>query len=64
MYEFNVHLVREDIEGSLYVKMISNIPEKEVFICEPKLMRESLLPKFKKEGVQNQNIHYEDYDFS
>jgi len=61
---FNVHLIRGDIEGFLNVSMISNIHEKEVFICGPKLMRESLLPEIKKKGVQKQNIHYEDFDFT
>lgn len=61
---FNVHLIQDDREGLLNIKMISNIQEKEVFICGPKLMLESLLPEIKKKGVQKQHIHYEDFDFS
>ena len=61
---FNVHLIRDDRDGLLKAEMISNIHEKEIFICGPKLMRESLLPQIKKEGVKKQHIHYEDFDFS
>jgi predicted ferric reductase len=64
MQGFNVHLVRGDIEGFMNVNMISNIHEKEIFICGPKLMRESILPEIKKNGVLKQYIHYEDFDFS
>lgn len=63
MQGFNVHLIRGDIEGFMNVNMISNIDEKDIFICGPKLMRESLLSEIKKNGVQKQNIHYEDFDF-
>lgn len=61
---FKVHLIRNDIEGVLDVRKISNIKDKEVFICGPKLMRESLLPEIKKHGVRKDSIHYEDFNFS
>ncbi|WP_372906548.1 ferric reductase-like transmembrane domain-containing protein [Rhodohalobacter sp.] len=64
MKDFHVHLIREDVEGLLSVNDINQIEEKEIFICGPKTMRESLVPQLKKSGVPNKAIHYEDFDFS
>ena len=61
--DFQVHLIREDVEGLLSVSDINQIEEKEIFICGPKTMREALVPQLKKNGVPNKAIHYEDFDF-
>ena len=43
---------------------IEEIREKEIFSCGPKEMRKDLLPKLRNQGVSDDAIHYEDFDFS
>ena len=63
MKDFQVHLIREDVEGLLSINELSGLEEKEIFICGPKPMREALVPKLKKAGVPKEAINYEDFDF-
>jgi predicted ferric reductase len=60
---FTLHLNCADREGFLTADEIDNIDGREVFICGPKEMRESLLRGFKKLQIPKTKIHFEDFDF-
>ena len=61
--DFQVHLVREDVEGLLSINGLTRLEGKDIFICGPKSMREALVPRLKKDGVPKKAIHFEDFDF-
>jgi predicted ferric reductase len=62
--DFQVHLIREDVEGLLSTNGLTRLEDKDVFICGPKSMREALVPQLKKNGVPNKAIQFEDFDFT
>lgn len=64
MEGFRMYLLRADVEGFMKPEEIEDIREKEIFICGPKEMRKNLLPQLRKQGVPEEAIHYEDFDFS
>lgn len=64
MEGFRMNLIRADVEGFMKPEEIEGIREKEIFICGPKEMRKDLLPKLRNQGVSDDAIHYEDFDFS
>jgi predicted ferric reductase len=61
---FSFHLTCADREGFLSVKEIQDFKGREIFICGPKEMRQSLLKEFRQLQVPGKNIHFEDFDFS
>lgn len=60
---FSFHLICADRDGFLSTKEINNLKGREIFICGPKEMRQSLLKEFKELQVPDHNIHFEDFDF-
>ena len=60
---FSFHLTCADREGFLSVDEINNVKGREIFICGPKEMRQSLLKEFQGQQVPDKNIHFEDFDF-
>lgn len=61
---FSFHLIRTDREGFLSANDIVDLNNREIFICGPKEMRQSLLKEFKELQVLGKNIHFEDFDFT
>ena len=61
--DFQVHLIREDVEGLLGTNRLSLLEKNDIFICGPKSMREAMVPRLKKDGVSKKAIHFEDFDF-
>lgn len=61
---FHVHLICADKEGFLQGANIPEIRHKDIFICGPKEMRKVLLKEFHELRVPDENIHFEDFDFS
>lgn len=60
---FTLHLNCADREGFLSAEEINNINGREIFICGPKEMRQSLLKGFRRLQVPDKKIHFEDFDF-
>jgi len=60
---FTLHLHCADRIGFLSAEEINNIWGKEIFICGPKEMRQSLLKGFRKLQVPDEKVQFEDFDF-
>lgn len=60
---FTLHLNCTDREGFLSADEIDHIDSRDIFICGPREMRESLLKGFRKNHVPKNKIHFEDFDF-
>lgn len=60
---FSLHLTCADREGFLSADEINDVKGREIFICGPKEMRQSLLKEFRALQIASKNIHFEDFDF-
>ncbi len=61
---FSFHLTCADREGFLSANEINDVKGREIFICGPKEMRQSLLKEFQELQIPGKSIHFEDFDFS
>ena len=61
---FSFHLTCADREGFLSANEIDDVKGREIFICGPKEMRQSLLKEFQELQIPGKSIHFEDFDFS
>lgn len=60
---FTLHLNCADRKGFLSADEIEDIAGREIFICGPKEMRQSLLKGFRNLQVPDKKVHFEDFDF-
>ena len=64
---FRVHLVASNRDGRLgaekVVELSGPVADKDIFLCGPPPMMESLTEQFMKMGVPRQKIHFEEFNF-
>lgn len=63
LQNFSFHAICADQDGFLSADKIQNINRREIFICGPKEMRQSLIKEFRDLKIPDKNIHFEDFDF-
>jgi predicted ferric reductase len=61
---FSLHLSCADRDGFLSAGEIHGLKGREIFICGPKEMRQSLLKEFRELQIPDNCIHFEDFDFT
>lgn len=61
---FRLHVVTADADGFLNPRSIPDIESKTIFFCGPKAMRKAFLADFHRMKLREENLHYEDFDFS
>jgi predicted ferric reductase len=64
---FRVHLFASNRDGRLGVKKVVELSgpvgDKDIFLCGPPPMMDSLTEQFVETGVPRQNIHFEEFNF-
>jgi len=60
---FHIHLSCAEKDGFLKATDIPDVVHKEIFICGPKAMRQTLIPDLQKLQIRKEYIHFEDFDF-
>lgn len=59
----DVALVCSVEEGHFHARDVDDVTDRDVFMCGPNRLTEDLRRQFRRRGVPNRRIHFEDFEF-